>query len=142
MEVGNYDDDLHKDAPVFYRADSIDGIYYPRVIINKACDFWHDKKYRNNVLGSGYFAGNSIKDFIEHELCHVLTYQGCATIKQVEILDKKLSEMYVKGITKYSDYCKDGAETIAEAFVSMKSGKAVPKEAELLVKEYIERWKK
>lgn len=142
IEVDRYTDEQYIYSPMFYRADSIDGIYFPRMIINSACPFWKDTKSREAILSGDYFAGSSIKDFMEHELSHVLTYQDCGTMEAVRELDRSLVGKYVQGISRYNDQCKDGAETIAEAFVALRNGNTVPEDAKRLVNEFIERWKK
>lgn len=142
VEVSSFTDQEHFESPVFYRADEVDGLYQPQIIVNQACGFWHDKEKYDYFVTGNRFAGSSVTEFMEHELAHVLTYQGCGTMKEVLELDSKLKGMYVPKISKYNDICGDGAETIAEAFVRKRSGRRIPWEAEELLTEYIEKWRK
>lgn len=142
VEVGQFADDEHKDSLMFYRADNINGIYFPRLIINSASKVWKNKELMDKIMSDDYFAGNSIEDFTIHELCHVLTFQDCATIKKVMEAEQVLKSEYVPGISMYNDISRDGSETIAEAFVLLRNGKEIPERAKLLVEKYIMRWKK
>lgn len=142
VEVGYFDDNEHINAPLFYRADDIDGIYFPRIIINSAFEGWNNEAVFRYTWSGRKYAGNSIEDFTLHELAHVLTFQGCATKKAFMELEETLKGKYISGLSKYNDICQDGSETIAEAFVLLRNGKKIPREAAELVKEYVERWKK
>lgn len=142
VEVGHFDDNEHMNAPMFYRTDEIDGIYFPRLIINSAFEGWNNEAIFHYMWDGTKYAGNSIEDFTLHELAHVLTFQGCVTKKAVIELEENLKSKYISGLSKYNDICKDGSETIAEAFVLLKNGKEVSKEAAELVEKYVERWRK
>ena len=52
-----------------------------------------------------------------HEMAHAITYSKCTTVEKCVILDDELQEKYIPGISRYNDISRDGAETIAEAFV-------------------------
>lgn len=142
VEVGRFADDTHVYSPIFYRADSVDGIYIPKLVVNSACEMWRDERLLKKIVSGNFFAGNNVEDFTIHELCHVLTFQDCATIDRVMELGEVLEKEYVPGISGYNDICRDGSETIAEAFISLRNGKEVPERAVQLVEKYIERWKK
>ncbi len=142
VEVERFADDAHVYSPIFYRADSVDGIYIPKLVVNSACEMWRDERLLKKIVSGNFFAGNSVEDFTVHELCHVLTFQDCATIDRVMELEKALEKEYVPGISGYNDICRDGSETIAEAFILLRNGKEVPERAVRLVEKYVERWKK
>lgn len=142
IEIGDYSDDDHKSAPIFYRAWDEDEIFNPKLVINNASDFWYDQITRQKVLTSGYFAGNTVFEFTEHELAHYLTYQGCKTKAEYELLDSNLQGMKVNGVSRYSYASSDGAEVIAEAFVRRRSGKGLNKTAQALLDQYVEVWRK
>lgn len=142
IEIGDYNDDEHKSAPIFYRAWDEDEIFDPKLVINNASDFWYDQVTRQKVLTSGYFAGSTVYEFTEHELAHYLTYQGCKTKAEYELLDSSLQGMKVNGVSRYSYAGSDGAEVIAEAFVRRRSGKGLNKTAQALLDQYVEVWRK
>lgn len=142
IEIGDYDDADHKSVPLFYRAWDEDEIFNPKLVINNASDFWYDQVTRQKVLTSGYFAGATVYEFTEHELAHYLTYQGCKTKAEYELLDGSLQGMKVNGVSRYSYAGNDGAEVIAEAFVRHRSGKGLNKAAQALLDKYVEVWRK
>ena len=141
FEVGNYTDSKYINAPLFFRAIDDNGTYKSKLVINNACPFWMDLSYRDKVLRSGYFAGDNIEDFVEHELAHVMTFQSCATTEDYKRLEATLHPMFTNGVSRYSWNMKDGAETIAEAFVRIRKGKQVSKDALKLLDKYTEVWK-
>lgn len=53
-----------------------------------------------------------------------------------------IKKQYIEGISKYVDKTKNGDEMLAEAFVRYRNGEKLPVKAEILVRCYIERWKK
>ena len=141
FEVGNYTDSKCINAPLFFRAIDDNGTYKSKLVINNACPFWINLSYRDKVLRSGYFAGDTIEDFVEHELAHVMTFQSCATMEDYKKLEATLHPMFTNGVSRYSWDEKDGSETIAEAFVKMRKGKRVNKDARKLLDKYTEVWK-
>lgn len=142
IEIGDYSDDDHKSVPLFYRAWDEDEIFSPKLVINNASDFWYDQVTRQKVLTSGYFAGSTVYEFTEHELAHYLTYQGCKTKSEYELLDSSLQGIKVNSVSRYSYASNDGAEVIAEAFVRRRSGKGLNKTAQALLDQYVEVWRK
>ncbi len=129
VEVGKYDDKEHIGVPLFYRAEEINGIHFPRLIVNSACKVWKDEQFFDKVMSGNFFARNNVEDFTIHELCHVLTFQDCVTFKKVIELNEILKNEYVPGISGYNDICRDGSETIAEAFVLLHNEKEIPERA-------------
>lgn len=109
------------------------------LVINKDIDYTDIDKRISEGYGSGYFAARNLEDSVKHELAHVMTFQGCSTYEEYQILKGKIP--FVPGISGYADKCKDGTESLAEAFVKMQNGEKIPLKARMLVKKYIERWK-
>lgn len=142
LEIGDYTDREHTESPMFFRALDENGQYRSKLVINNACCIWKDESERERVFNSAFFAGNSIEDFTRHELAHVLTFQGCSTIKEYLQLESNLHSKYVQGISGYVDNCKDGAEAIAEAFIRKQQGYAIPSRVEHLLDQYVEVWRK
>lgn len=142
IEIGDYSDDDHKSAPIFYRAWDEDEIFNPKLVINNASDFWYDQVTQQSVLSSGYFAGSTVYEFTEHELAHVLTYQGCKSKAEYELLERSLQGMKINGVSRYSYASNDGSEIIAEAFVRRRSGKGLNKTAQAILDKYVEVWRK
>lgn len=127
---------------MFFRAIEENGQYRSKLVINNACKLWSDQAERDRIFNSSFFAGRSIEDFTWHEMAHVLTFQKCRDMKEYLALEKALHSRYVLGISKYADKCMDGAETIAEAIIQKRAGYAIPPQAEHLLKEWVEIWKK
>lgn len=142
LEIGDYTDDEHISSPMFFRALEEDGQYRSKLVINNACSFWKDEKKRKEMFNTTFFAGKSVEDFTWHEMAHVLTFQKCRDLKEYLTLEKDLHPRYVLGISKYADRCMDGAETIAEAIIKKRAGYVIPLQAEYLLKELVEVWKR
>lgn len=143
LELKDYTEDRYRYVPAFY-TETVDrfGRYGGKLVINSACHFWTDERERKIMLGMGYFAGSSVKDFIIHEIAHVMTFQGCTTLKEAVLLGEELRSMYVKGLSQYNSICKEGSETIAEAFVLARKGERLPVKARKLLERYIEVWRR
>ena len=142
LEIAEYTDKEHIDAPLFYRATDDNGIFENVFVINNACDFWKNKEIQQNVYDSNFYAGKSLEDFVLHELAHLLTFQRCNSMVEAEELSEILEPLYTNGVSAYSWNVKDGSETIAESFVRIKQKRKVNKNALELVNKYIEVWKK
>ena len=142
LEIGNYTDEEHLHVPLFHRVTDDDGPLMHKIVINNACDFWSDKDYQQLFFESGYFAGNCVEDFTMHEVAHLLTYQGCESMIEVEILAATLKPLYTNGVSQYCWTEKNGAETIAEAFVRERKGKKINDDARKLLGQYIEVWRR
>lgn len=142
LEIGDYTDKEHIKSPMFFRALEEDGQYRSKLVINNACKLWNDSTERDKIFNFAFFAGRSIEDFTWHEMAHVLTFQKCRDMKEYLALEKTLRLRYVRGISEYADNCMDGAETIAEAIVKKRAGYAIPPQAEHLLEEWVEIWKK
>lgn len=112
------------------------------LVINKDIDYTNIDKYLGNMYKNGYFASRNIRDVVVHEMAHVMTFQDCETIEEYREMRKIIRENFVKGISGYADQTKDGAESLAEAFVRFQNGEKIPIKAKMLIKNYITRWKK
>lgn len=108
-----------------------ENIDYNKVVLNIS------KRYK-----TGIFAGKSIEDYIAHEMAHIMTYQGCKTEQEYRTFEKIIKKQYVAGISGYSDKTQNGEESLAEAFVRYRNGEKIPLRAEIMVRTYLERWKK
>lgn len=63
-------------------------------------------------------------------------------MEECEALDEKIEPMYTNGVSRYAWKSKDGAETIAEAFVKKRQGRKINDEANQLLELYVEVWRK
>lgn len=142
FEIGNYTDSEHLSVPMFYKVIDENGAYRSKLIINNACSFWQDEHLRNEILGSGYFAGETIEEFVYHEIAHVLTYQGCNTISEYRALERETFKKRRFGISEYANDEIDGAEAIAELFVQKQKGIIIRPSCEKLLDEYTEVWRR
>ncbi|SEU21425.1 phage minor capsid protein [Enterocloster clostridioformis] len=110
------------------------------LVINRDIDYTGIDKKISEGYGSGYLAARNLEDSIKHELAHVMTFQGCNTYEEYQVLMEKIP--FIPGISGYADKCKDGTESLAEAFVRMQNGEKIPLKARMLVNKYIESWKR
>lgn len=110
------------------------------LVINRDIDYTGIDKKISEGYGSGYLAARNLENSIKHELAHVMTFQGCNTYEEYQALREKIP--FIPGISGYADKCKDGTESLAEAFVRMQNGEKIPLKARMLVTKYIERWKR
>lgn len=56
--------------------------------------------------------------------------------------NKTVTKRFVSGISQYADASGDGAESIAEAFAALRCDQPISDEAQRLVEDFIERWRK
>lgn len=112
------------------------------LVLNEDIDYTKVKNNINIRYQSGRFAGRSIEDYIAHEMAHIMTYQDCVTETDYRTKKRIIQRQYIPGISGYADQTQDGAESLAEAFVRFRNGEKIPINAEILVRTYIERWKK
>lgn len=112
------------------------------LVLNEDIDYTKVKKNINIRYKKGRFAGRSIEDYIAHEMAHIMTYQDCVTEADYRTKKRIIQKQYISGISGYADQTQDGAESLAEAFVRFRNGEKIPINAEILVRSYIERWKK
>ena len=107
------------------------------LVINADIDYNSIDKVIADRYANGYFASKNISDAVAHEMAHILTFQDCRTLDEYKTLRKKIKDLYTPGISGYSDRTRDGAETLAEAFVRMKNKEKVPLSVRLAVKKYV-----
>lgn len=112
------------------------------LVLNEDIDYTKVKKNINIRYKKGRFAGRSIEDYIAHEMAHIMTYQDCVTEADYRTKKRIIQRQYIPGISGYADQTQDGAESLAEAFVRFRNGEKISINAEILVRTYIERWKK
>ncbi len=114
------------------------------MVINSNADFEKIIQKLPTRYKKGYFAGRSLKDYIAHEMFHIMAYQDCKTEQQyrAKYMQIENSFKYLKGISKYADKSGSGNEALAEAFVRIRNGEEVPAIAKVLVEVYVGRWRK
>jgi len=137
--------DEYENVPFQFQTDMVNNKSVMHVVINKKYDFNGNLAEFNERILSGYqsnyLASKNVKNLIEHEMAHVLTYQNIPS-NRWQIFDGELREEFVKGISKYADQSKDCAESIAEAFVRTRNGEKITADAQRLLDTYIEKWRK
>ena len=131
-----------------------DGELIRCIVINSMYDFMGSqdgmqqrimKNFNNKALSS-----NSIEGLIAHELAHVITSQSDYTYSGLLLTNKQLIEEFGKlsescnlsEISLYAAMKGDISEVIAESFVKVLRGEAIPEPVTPYLKEYIERWRK
>lgn len=116
------------------------------IVINSDYDFNGSlEAFEERIMktySSGLLTSQSVEDLLWHEAAHVMTFQNCSNYREILSLNDKLMPMYEKGVSKYSDRCFDGTETMAEAFVKKRHGYQIPESIDELLKYYVERWRK
>lgn len=142
FEVGNYTGEKYTGVPFFYRAIDEDGIYKSKFVINNACIFWTDAQVRTEWLGRTVFQGKTIEDLVNHEMAHVMTFQGCRSMDDYLRLEAEIHPLYSCGVSEYALLSRDGAEAVAEAFVKQRQKKAVNLRSHNLLDKYVEVWRK
>ena len=96
-----------------------------------------EKRYKE-----GRYAGQSVNDYVIHELAHIMTIQDCKTAEEYYAFVKEVNAQFIPGISKYADKTGLGIESLAEAFVRYRNGEQIPAKAKRMIKKYIERWRK
>ena len=137
----------HKNVPFqFQPKRGENGELIKRFVINSNYDFMgSQEELQKRIMrnyNNGVLASNGIEGLIAHELAHVMTFQDISTFSGYLLENKRVSERIVYGISKYADASIDGAECIAEAFAAKRCGATISEEAQLLLDEFIERWRK
>lgn len=140
FEVGNYTE--YEGVPLFYKAIEENGHYKSKLIINNACSFWTNAHIRKRLLAHPDFQGRTIEDLINHEMAHVMTFQGCKSMEDYLRLEAEVHPLYSSGVSKYALQSEDGAEAIAEAFVKQRQKRAVNLRSQYLLDKYVEVWRK
>ena len=112
------------------------------LVINEDIDYNVVKKKIQRRYDKGCFAGKSIEDYIAHEMAHIMTYQDCKNEAEFRTRQRIVERQFMQGISQYADKTGKGEESLAEAFVRYRNKEKIPIRAELLIRSYIERWKK
>lgn len=114
------------------------------MVVNQDADFRKIIQKIPQEYASGYFAGKSLEDYMAHEMFHVMVYQDCESEFAYKAKYGQVERLYsqLQGISGYADFTKSGNEALAEAFVRIRNGEAVPLLAKVLVEAYIGRWRK
>nr|DAV83667.1 MAG TPA: minor capsid protein [Caudoviricetes sp.] len=112
------------------------------LVINEDIDYNVVKKKIQRRYDKGRFAGKSIEDYIAHEMAHIMTYQDCKNEAEFRTRQRIVERQFMQGISQYADKTGKGEESLAEAFVRYRNKEKIPIRAELLIRSYIERWKK
>ena len=112
------------------------------LVINEDIDYNVVKKKIQRRYDKGRFAGKSIEDYIAHEMAHIMTYQDCKNEAGFRTRQRIVERQFMQGISQYADKTGKGEESLAEAFVRYRNKEKIPIRAELLIRSYIERWKK
>ena len=110
---------------MFFSPVDDNGTFKTKLVINNASIFWSNKEIQQMVLNGKYFAAETIEELVEHEMAHVLTFQNCRTLEEYISYENYLRSIKGNYVSKYSQQCKDGSETIAEAFVLVRKGKRI-----------------
>ena len=103
------------------------------------------RNFNNKALAS-----NSIEGLIAHELAHIMTFQSEHTYSGLLQTNKQLTKAFeilsescdLSEISLYAAMKSDVSEVIAEAFVKVLRGEAIPEPVMPYLNEYIERWRK
>lgn len=132
----------YRTVPFYVRYVDNRGMNEVEFIINKEYNFTNIRALIQAGYDAGYFAGKTVKDQVLHEMAHAMTGQQYKTSAAFNDYADRLQKQYVAGVSGYSDECKNGFETIAEAFVRMRNQEPVPEAARKLVEKHIERWRK
>lgn len=110
--------------------------------INSDIDYTKIESTIKRKSESGFFAAKNLEDCLKHELAHIMTFQNCSTYKEYKDLYAEINKTFIPGISGYADKCHNGVEMLAEAFVRVQNGEQVPLKVKILLRKYIERWRK
>lgn len=114
------------------------------MVVNANADFRQIIERIPELYQSRYYAGNSLEDYLAHEMAHCMLYQDCTTDEEYRARYAKVESLYrnLQGISIYADRKESGNEALAEAFVRVRNNEEVSPIAESLVDAYFSRWKK
>lgn len=112
------------------------------LVINQDRDYNRLGKLIEKRYKEGRYAGQSVSDYVIHELAHIMTIQDCKTAEEYYAIVKEVNAQFIPGISKYADKTGLGIESLAEAFVRYRNGEQIPAKAKRMIKKYIERWRK
>ena len=119
-----------------------DGVLRFELLFNYNVDYQKVERRMEYLYNIGEMAGRNFEDYIAHEIAHILPFQNCVTEEDYRNVREELRKTFVAGISGYADRTRDGAESLAEAFVRYRNGERIPNEAKELIKKYIHPWRK
>lgn len=77
------------------------------VVLNQRFNWRGDLRELNEMVRKehdrGRLAARDVQGLMVHELAHVLTYQHCKSLKEIENLDRELDSKFQEGISGYAD---------------------------------------
>lgn len=136
-----------KGTPFQFQPMNVRGKFKSKLVINSLFNWEKDldslneriynRNYKRNILAS-----KNVRNLIEHEMAHFMSFQDCNTYLDFRMREGKLRMMFVEGVSGYADSCCDGSEVLAEGFVRTINGESVDDKVSFLIQEYIERWRK
>lgn len=112
------------------------------MVLNYDIDYQKVEQLMQVRYNENIFAGRTFEDYIAHEVAHILPFQNCINQDEYMVLREQLRKEFVPGISRYADRKKDGAESLAEAFVRYRNGENIPDESKALIKKYITPWRR
>lgn len=131
-----------------------DGEIVKCLVINSMYDFKGSQDEMQQRIMRNFnnkaLASNSIEGLIAHELAHIMTFQSEHTYSGLLQTNKQLTKAFeilsescdLSEISLYAAVKSDVSEVIAEAFVKVLRGEAIPEPVMPYLNEYIERWRK
>lgn len=119
-----------------------DGVLRFELLFNYNVDYQKVERRMKYLYNIGEMAGSNFEDYIAHEIAHILPFQNCVTEEDYRNVREELRKTFVAGVSGYADRTRDGAESLAEAFVRYRNGERIPNEAKELIKKYIHPWRK
>ena len=135
-------------TPVNYIVEKIggyideDGVLKFALLFNYDIDYQRVERRMKYLYNEGEMAGKTFEDYIAHEIAHILPFQDCITEEDYRRVREELRTAFVGGVSGYADRTRDGAESLAEAFVKYRNGETIPDGAEKLIRKYIYPWRK
>jgi len=119
-----------------------EGVLRHSLVINYKKDFTKLEKRMQRLYNEGKLAGKSFEDYVAHEMAHIIPFQNCVTAEDYEKTRSELKKQFVYGVSEYADRSRDGAESLAEAFVKYRNGEKIPDESRKLIEKYIFPWRR
>ena len=119
-----------------------DGVLKHAIVFNYDINYDSVERRMKELYNSGVMAGKSYEDYLAHEVAHILPFQNCITAQEYNKLRKELKQQFIPGVSGYADRTKDGAESLAEAFVKYRNGEEISNDARKLIHKYITPWRR
>lgn len=119
-----------------------DGVLKHAIVFNYDINYDSVERRMKELYNSGVMAGKSYEDYLAHEVAHILPFQNCVTAQEYNKLRIELKKQFIPGVSGYADRTKDGAESLAEAFVKYRNGEEISDDAKKLIYKYIAPWRR